>query len=194
MEPTLNTAVRRRTNRIIEQSFIALLQERPFEKITLRELCEKADINRTTFYRYYPDLFALRDQLLENLFDSLFTKIAQRGYAPAENGRNTVRDYVLEALTVVDENRNLCRLLMCNSGNGFADRLEQAITDVMHDEIAGQYSRKQEAALMSYYLAGGISGILKAWLVSDNPVDRDTLSHVIDQTIMSTYSMMRQFK
>ena len=40
----------RYTRKIIKESFYTLLREKPVEKITVKELCEKAEINRSTFY------------------------------------------------------------------------------------------------------------------------------------------------
>ena len=38
------------TKSVIRESFLSLLREKPVEKITVTELCAKADINRSTFY------------------------------------------------------------------------------------------------------------------------------------------------
>ena len=43
------------TKMIIQESIIQLLGEKPINKITVKEICELADINRSTFYKYYTD-------------------------------------------------------------------------------------------------------------------------------------------
>ena len=53
----------RKTIESIHESFISLLKEQPYEKITVKGLCERARINKKTFYRYYPTL----DDLLMDL-------------------------------------------------------------------------------------------------------------------------------
>ena len=45
-----------KTIEAIKQSFEALICEKDYEKITVKELCEKARINKKTFYHYYPSL------------------------------------------------------------------------------------------------------------------------------------------
>ena len=45
----------RRTYTLLQQAFFKLLTEKPFEKITLKELCDTAMIPRSTFYRYFED-------------------------------------------------------------------------------------------------------------------------------------------
>ena len=48
-----------RTQRLIKRVFMALLKEKPIEQITVTELCRIADINRSTFYQYYGDIYSI---------------------------------------------------------------------------------------------------------------------------------------
>lgn len=58
-----------RTKKNILNAFISLRSKKPIEKITIRELSELADINKTTFYRHYKDIYDLSDAV-ENAFIS----------------------------------------------------------------------------------------------------------------------------
>lgn len=61
----------RYTRMIIEKSFLELLQEKPVGKITVTELCEKAQINRATFYKHYLDIPDLLEKIEEDLFSTI---------------------------------------------------------------------------------------------------------------------------
>ena len=61
----------RYTRMIIEQSFLELLGEKPISKITVTELCEKAQLNRATFYKHYLDIPDLMEKIEEDLFDKI---------------------------------------------------------------------------------------------------------------------------
>lgn len=61
----------RYTRMIIEKSFLELLGEKSVAKITVTELCQKAQINRATFYKHYLDVPDLMEKLEENLFDQI---------------------------------------------------------------------------------------------------------------------------
>ena len=50
---------------VIRESLFTLLRERPLKAITVKGLCELADINRGTFYSHYADLYDLVEQLEE---------------------------------------------------------------------------------------------------------------------------------
>ena len=47
------------TKTAIRRTFFELLEEKDFDKISVREICQRADINRSTFYRHYDDINAL---------------------------------------------------------------------------------------------------------------------------------------
>lgn len=55
-----------KTKRTIKQTFIALLQKKPFEKITVTDLCEEGCISRITFYTHYEDKYALVDEMMSD--------------------------------------------------------------------------------------------------------------------------------
>ena len=45
----------RLTKRMLKDALISLMQDLPFDRITVKRLCEEAGINRTTFYLHYAD-------------------------------------------------------------------------------------------------------------------------------------------
>ena len=61
----------RRTYTLLQQAFFKLLTEKPFEKITLKELCDTAMIPRSTFYRYFEDKYDLLGYCLQNFFENM---------------------------------------------------------------------------------------------------------------------------
>lgn len=56
---------RRYTLSVIREAFFALLAEVGFAKMTVADICRRADINRGTFYLHYEDKFALLDVLID---------------------------------------------------------------------------------------------------------------------------------
>lgn len=72
------------TKNAIVASFIKLLNERPFDKIAVKDIVEDCGINRNTFYYYYQDIYAL----LEDIFETETSKVieADRTFDTWENG------------------------------------------------------------------------------------------------------------
>lgn len=53
------------TKNAIRLAFIQLLNERPLDKISIKDIAEKSSVNRNTFYYYYADIFALVEDILQ---------------------------------------------------------------------------------------------------------------------------------
>ena len=50
---------------VIRQSILNLLREKPFHLIKLKEVCDLAGINRSTFYNYYKDMYDWKEQIVQ---------------------------------------------------------------------------------------------------------------------------------
>ena len=61
----------RYTRQIITTAFWQLLRQKPMEKITVKEICALAQINRGTFYRHFQDCYDLMEQLEAQALDKL---------------------------------------------------------------------------------------------------------------------------
>ena len=63
-----------RTKNAICESFLDLLNERPFDKISIRDIIERSQVSRSTFYYYYQDIYALT----EDIFEAEIEKVTSR--------------------------------------------------------------------------------------------------------------------
>ena len=56
------------TKMVLKQALLELMQRKPINKITVKEVCERAELNRATFYAHYSDCFDLLENIEEDLF------------------------------------------------------------------------------------------------------------------------------
>ena len=86
------------TKNAIRRAFIQLLNERPLDKISIKDIAEKGAVNRNTFYYYYADIYALVEDILQLEIQDFQSKLrrydswqeAFRGYGlclPEQAGR-----------------------------------------------------------------------------------------------------------
>ena len=102
------------TKSVIRQALFDLLKEKPLNKITVTDICKMADINRSTFYSYYEDVYALLTQIQNELFENIVVTL----------GNDNWFDDILH---LIDQNRDLCQVLIgphdmttvCVSGRNF---------------------------------------------------------------------------
>ena len=95
-------ARKRYTQMVLKQSFLKLLKEKPVNRITVKEVCALAQLNRATFYAHYSDCFALMESIENELIDAF------------EESLRYVNSFDVTALIeaiydIVDQNQAACR-------------------------------------------------------------------------------------
>lgn len=114
------------TRQAITDAFLRLLARKPFKKVTVRDIVEECGVNRTTFYYYYQDIYAI----VEDLFSVTLAVYADvlRGRRDEENLRDTAQ--------FISMNRRAILSLWDALGHEQMRRYTFAVTDeAMHELI-----------------------------------------------------------
>ena len=114
----------RYTKMVIKNSLLELMREHPISKVTVTDICKKADINRNTFYSHYANQF----ELLSNIEDELYEEIRQVVGHTMNLEASGKLSY--EICKYIKANSNICEVLF--SENGDKDLLER-ILYISHD-------------------------------------------------------------
>ena len=71
------------TRNMIRNVFIEMLDERPFDEITVTDLVTRCEINRKTFYYYYQDLYAVLTEIFASELEAVLGGVQVMAFAPA---------------------------------------------------------------------------------------------------------------
>lgn len=96
-----------RTRTLLQGALLAVLQRQRFDSITIQDITEQADVNRTTFYAYFPDKYAL----LEATLRAKFQQTVVDRFAPT-GGRwdaASVRLLIGATYAFLTETKQLCK-------------------------------------------------------------------------------------
>ena len=99
------------TKKIIRETFLNLMEEKDISKITVTEICEEADINRATFYKYYLDIYDLLEQIEDELYKEL-EKILNKSI-----GNVTLKEVILGIIETIGANKDICKIILGEHGN-----------------------------------------------------------------------------
>ena len=88
----------RRTKNIFKRTFVELLEEKPFEKISIKDIVDKADFNRCTFYNHFKDKEDLVEEIVNETLEDLVRTISfTRKHSYDFKLRDvTIFDYILK--------------------------------------------------------------------------------------------------
>jgi len=92
------------TKRMLKDALIEMLEEKDIYHISIRELCERADVNRTTFYKHYGNQFDLLDDMEHDLLRLIEKTIAE----DKKHSANTIE----QLLTFFEKDIEFVRLLL----------------------------------------------------------------------------------
>ena len=121
---------RQYSRKMIEEAFISELRTKPLDKISIVQICKLADVNRSTFYANYLDVYDLMNQVSQKFFEKLFYKSVEQLGAPNPNGKKDSVRLVEQAIYATLEEKELCALLGGSFHSGsFTDKLLDILLD-----------------------------------------------------------------
>lgn len=165
------------TIKTIKDTFIDLLSKKDITKVTVSELCQIADINRATFYRYYLDIFDLLENMEKDFIDEF-----KSSYKEFDFKHNELYDYVLALLKCCKNNQKFVKVLFStkNSISFLNDVLEDAYTrckEKWEYDNPGINEEDEEYAVA--YLFNGTLGIVNYWIQNDFDKDIDEIAKTV---------------
>mgnify|MGYP002582291721 CR=1 FL=1 len=104
----------RKTKSQLRQALMQLMTEKPFKSISVRELSERADINRGTFYIHYRDASDLLQHLEDEMAERLITVCKKYSYTDTAV---EAFPYLTELYRFAQENADLCQVLLGPNGD-----------------------------------------------------------------------------
>lgn len=164
----------RYTRMIIEQSFLALLKEKPVSKITVTELCQKAQINRATFYKHFLDVPDLLDKIEEKLFEEIRSVFTSQDIA--------LNAFLLKMLRYTCQEKD--RYLALGGGNGDPNLMTKTFM-VCYESAYPLLSRnipgvqESERQMLYHFLSHGAGGILTWWIREGMRLPPEDIAHFI---------------
>ena len=162
-----NTAIK------MDLALISLLKKKPFDYITVSEICEEAGVNRSTFYLHYEtigDLLAETTRYLLDDFLAYFstdTKAIALNLADCElNDLIFICDkYLSPYLSYVKDHKEIFgTALLYNQTLGFEDVYKRMFDNIFNPILERfQYTPSNRQYVMMYYL-NGVNAIILEWL------------------------------
>lgn len=165
------------------------MQTRPIEKITVKEICALADINRGTFYAH----FSSPHDLLQQIENELYEELA-RSLAVTSLRSGALSALLLELFGLIAKNEDLCRILFSEYGDKvFLRRIVDIARDKCMEEWHTQIPSVDSGTLNQLYtfIATGSVSLIQLWIqngMTDAPETLATLLNRISQGVLQSVS------
>ncbi len=164
-----------RTKQNITDAFWDIYREKRIEKITIKEITNKAGYNRGTFYEYFSDVYDVLDDIENSLIPSL------NELPPVSTSMGTIGMPIEVFLVFWEQNSNYYSVLLGDKGDpAFASKLKNSIKPIIMKSLKDKPNIDLED--MEYvleYTLSAMIGVMSYWFTKENDSYRDKLFKLI---------------
>ena len=166
----------RYTLKMLKDSLLRLLEEKPINKITVKEVCERADLNRATFYLHFSDCFELLESIENDLLRDFETALGK-------SEKTDVAGLIATIYDMIDRNRQICRVLIFE--NPKATLLRKMIEQAKQPSLASWRSELKDVSaetleMLYIHLS---NGLLHVVVEGYGTYDRKTVAEFADTVV-----------
>ena len=169
------------TKRLLKAALIELLKEQDIYHISIRELCERADVNRTTFYKYYGSQFDLLTDMEKDMLDFIAKAIERHETEPEK--------IITAACRYLEENLEFARLIINNNVDpAFAHKLfaMDSLKESARKMLSGSNS-EAELAYVYNFLTFGAFRMVCVWLNKEEREPPDLFAACLYRVLYSKF-------
>jgi AcrR family transcriptional regulator len=174
----------RRTRALLQKALIELTIEKGFSEVTVRDITERAMVNRSTFYHHYLDKYDLLSQSIE---EAMTLMDDQAGASPPMADPDQPSVGIVRMLEHVQANADFYRVLLGNKGDSafcaqsFRRFIEQQFRQMLpNEQVEADPGRPPTDLSVSYIVHAGMGAILW-WLEQDQPCPPEQVAAWLNQ-------------
>lgn len=155
-----------RTRDSLRGAMISLMIERDWDEISVQDICDRANIGRSTYYTHFNDKGELLVAGFEDLRKFLRAQRAEQGMAGDRLG------FARGIIDHAYEQRDLFRALLGKrSGHFVQKRFRQMVTEIITQDFASISSTRADAGAIVHYVAGAFMELLTWWVDTRSSLD-----------------------
>ncbi len=172
-----------KTKNLIYNTLIELMKDKTFEEIKVSDICNKALINRSTFYSHYEDKYDLLVDFINNLKDEFITELNKN------NSNLNAKEYYIELIKIflnhIEERKEMYTSIMINNRNSI---MMDILLDVVNNDLLKKMSNDEFETSIPYdiiakFYLGGVINIGVEWLKDNKKYSKDDIIKYISELI-----------
>ena len=182
-----NTAIR------MDEALIELLEKKDFEYITVKEICQVAEVNRSTFYLHYENSSDLLKETTRYMLDKHFSYYSPDTQGITERFENCepkdlvfiTRDYLAPYLTFIKENKRIFKVAIKQFHSLNMDEVYGNMFKHIFNPILSRFHvpETERAYMMKFYLTG-VFAIVMEWLEKNCSDDIEAVMKIITDCVL----------
>lgn len=175
----------RKTKDVLKKSLIILMKEKSINSITVKELCEKADINRGTFYLHYKDVFHMLGEIEKELFEEFQDMILSYEISP---DKIETKPILKDIFTFIAKNSDFCIVILCERGDmAFMKKIVSVIYEKGYSDWSNILKKNDKDLFDKYYsfILYGAIGLIDYWLKNELKESPEYMAMLTENIILN---------
>jgi AcrR family transcriptional regulator len=182
----------RLTKRLIKDSFLELLNTHSFEEITVSKICDKAEINRTTFYKYFDNQYQLLDVLEKELIEELESYGKESKYfSQDEDAAQSVYKAQLDFFRCIENKLPIYRTLVSRIHPNIFEKTQVLRNEANIKAFVMPLGNCRASYASEFIIAGG-QKIVETWIMKDK--NRETPEEMTDIILDIVYGTLEKLR
>ncbi len=167
------------TKRALAASLKALMEDRPFSKISVGDICERCEMNRKSFYYHFRDKFDLVNWIY---YTECIAAVRHREF---ESGW----ELFAQICAYFYENRRFYKKTLTIQGqNSFSEYLRELIVSIFAEELRGRFASEQETEFCVEFYADALLCAIKRWLLQKEPLPAQEFAALLRLCVLGALS------
>ena len=175
----------RKTRKLLVEALAQLLTERPYQELSVVDICRRAMVHRTTFYAHFND----KQELLRYLLEGMERECAAT--CLPQDPERSPREYLLTAARNVfqffAQRRELYRACLSSGADAQAHTLEECaageLCRLLSEPRFRAVSPQVDPQVAAHFYTGAMLSLIRWWLSSDDPLPISSLLANLEQFI-----------
>ena len=173
------------TKQKLQSAFWDIYEEKSFKNITVREITERAQVNRSTFYAYYKDVYDILEQSEDEILANLGKgRNLQQSFLAPERYNEEMRNF---GRFILKNRKPLAILLGSNGDPKFSTKIWNTARQNIYANIMEVAEDKNEVTIdyITEYIVSSLSGVMIKWLNSGCDLPFEEISSLSYRLMLS---------
>ena len=182
------------TARKMNKALIELLETKDFDYITIKEICEKAEVNRSTFYLHYENTRDLLIESIENIrLDFLKYFNADKNTIKLKIRNGTLKelnfitsDYLIPFLNFIKDNRRIFKITVSKSSDMDSENIFRKMFQHVFNPIMERFNCPEDERIyiINFYI-NGITAVIMEWIKNECSLSPEKVCCIIKKCILN---------
>ncbi len=164
----------RRTKALLLEGLMHLMETKDIKDISVKELSDLVDINRSTFYLHYNDIYDMLEQIENELFlefNAILDRTICREFQP-----DSAQTTLFEIFSFLERHRDVTKTIIGPHGDlSFVNRMKNLVKERIHC-LLNSNQPNGDYAYTEAFVVSGCVGVIETWLSHPAPKSPEDIS------------------